>query len=205
MNYQEVEMLFHQEQSELNDRLEINPAAVVLDRADRGWWHLRNTFAIHRIGVTAGYLAAGMSLTLAWISWRDPWISWPFLLAAGTLLVNNYIHPAQRIPDSDLERFTTRELAEKILAFRRYSNRRFPFDALAALPLSVAIAGWFYRAYFGFHPVRDPLWLRPVDGLIIGALLLGPVLISGAMQWWSDRKVGELVKRLEGYVTDELV
>jgi len=205
MNYREMENLFRQEQLELGEQLQLNASAMDLSQLKKDWSVVRAAGLVHRLGGAAGYVYAGISITLAYLNLHDVYLYGPFLLAAAGLFLNGAFFPVQKPPASNLERFTAAELANELADFQRYANRRIPFDCLVAGLFVVAFLVWHTHFTWGINPLTDFDRIGPVVRTR-GALVLGSAIFGGLLlNYFSNRKLHQLEERLRGYFEEEYV
>lgn len=204
MNYHEMEALFREEQLDLREELHLNATAVDLSGLKKSWLSVRATVIMHQLGGVAGYVYAGISLTLAYLNMHDVYLYGPLLLAAAVLLLNGALFPIRKPPLSGLERFTVRELADELAKFQSYASRRIPFDCLVATLFVVAVLVWRIHSVWGINPLTDFDRIGPVVRTQSAALLLIILLGGWLGHYFSNRKLRRLEERLRGYLEDEM-
>jgi len=203
MNYPEMENLFREEQLELHDQLRLNAGAVDLSQLKKDWLSVHTAAHVHRFGGAAGYVYAGICLTLGFLNSSDVYLYGPLLLAAVGLVLNGIFFPVQQPPVTNLERFSARELADELAGFQRYANRRIPFDCLAAGLFVAAFFVWAIHFGWGVNPLTDFDRIGPVVRTQ-GALALGLAIFGGLLlNYQSNRKLRKLEERLRSYQDDD--
>jgi hypothetical protein len=205
MNYQEMEVLFRQEQLDLNQRISLQEQALDPNLFQSGWEPIREANTVHKTGAAMAYVYGTIALLLGCVLWDELFASIPLFLGAIAMYANAWFLPAQSIPENNLERYSTVELCAKIVEFRRYAMNRIWIDcavvSLFGIVMLIGVQAFFYGTNVFTQPeqVGFAFWVTAA-----GAILLS-VLGGGSMNKKQLLQLQAIESQLAGYEADDLV